>query len=135
MSSVHSIEMESERNGWLGPLHSLVIPEIVTPVQWQLLHRNLDRSPEKRLLLAILEDAINCWRQPDGPSGRKARLKAEAEKWFFSADDSLFGFKSVCEHLELNPAYFRARLRRSSALPLGRCRRSHSGRKASVSTI
>ena len=135
MSNQHSIEMESERNGWLGPLHSVAVPDLVTPGQWQILHRNLDRSPEKRLLLAILEDAINCWLQ-DGLTGRKARLRGEAEQWLFGADDGLFGFRSVCEHLEIDPAYFRGRLRRSQgqAAPR-RCRRSHSGRRASVSAI
>jgi len=133
MNNQHSIEMESERNGWLGPLHSVAIPDLVTPAQWQILNRNLDRSPEKRLLLAILEDAINCWLQ-DGLTGRKARVKAEATEWLFSDNDALFGFKSVCEHLEIDPAYFRARLRQSAAAPR-RCRRSHSGRKASVSAI
>ena len=74
---------------------------------------NLQRTtfwePEKRLMLAILRDAITCCQDNlFTRSIKKKRLLEETEKWIATVDgDWIFSFDSVCEALGLNPAYVR----------------------------
>lgn len=66
-------------------------------------------SSEKRLMLAVLENAVDCYRKycfAEDAQGRQ--LFEEAEEWLLSTDRrSLFAFENVCEALELNPEYLR----------------------------
>lgn len=66
-------------------------------------------EPEKRLMLAILEDAVQCFQDNIlAYSGRKKRLFEEAEEWILEEDsDWIFSFESVCEVLGLDPRYVR----------------------------
>jgi hypothetical protein len=63
-------------------------------------------------MYAVLEDAFFCFQkqfETDGQVNRQARL---AEEWFFSDDFQwLFSFVSICEALELEPAYIRKKLK------------------------
>ena len=74
---------------------------------------NLQRAtfwePEKRLMLAILRDAITCWQDNlYARNVKKKRLLHETEEWITTVDDDwVFSFDSVCETLGLNPAYVR----------------------------
>ena len=68
-----------------------------------LLKTNI-REGEKRLMLALLENAIEDF-QKYALANDKARkeLFQEAEDWFFATDnDSLFSFENICEYLQLN---------------------------------
>lgn len=69
-------------------------------------------QPERKLMFAVLEDAIRClsytgysksnmYQNPD-------RLAQEAREWIEN-DDTLwpFAFLSICEALNLNPDYLR----------------------------
>jgi|GEM_PF-4120183 len=68
------------------------------------------QEPELRLMSAVLKDALEHYaRSPHGP-GRKAALAREARAWVRDDSDSLFGFRSVCEHLEIDAAALRAAL-------------------------
>lgn len=71
-------------------------------------------EPEKRLMLAILEDGIHCYRDNLNASrGKKKRDFDEAAAWIVDADgDWVFSFESVCDSLGLNPAYLRQGLLR-----------------------
>src|SRR5919198_910671 len=73
-------------------------------------------QPEKRLQLAVLEDAILTFERTvgvDGPGPRR-RLLVEVDAWFASdATDSPFAFVTTCHTLNLDPSYIRAGLRRS----------------------
>jgi len=127
-------------DGWLAELRGVAIPEMLTPHQWGDLHRSVERSPERRLLLAVLEDGLMCWMRviDEGPwagKSRRYRLCAEAEAWIFDDDDGPFSFTMVCEHLELDAAYMRDSLRRwqREQRPAPRRIRHHSGRMARVS--
>lgn len=63
--------------------------------------------PETALMYAVLEDAFFCFQ---GEIKQHAR---QAKEWFFSDDsNSLFSFVSICEVLEVEPEYFRKRLKR-----------------------
>ena len=62
---------------------------------------------------AVLKEALLCFQKGlVHPRRRVQRLAREAEKWFFSDDDSWpFSFVSICAVLGLEPAYLRQGLR------------------------
>jgi hypothetical protein len=63
-------------------------------------------EPEKRLMLAILEDAIHCFQDNcSAKQGKKKRLFENAKGWLFASDDWVFGFQNICSVLGLNPEY------------------------------
>ena len=70
------------------------------------------RSPEQRLMVAVLEDAMRELARPGGEwFGARARRRAEIVAWFASDDVAWpFSFVNVCEALDLDVARFRTRL-------------------------
>jgi hypothetical protein len=72
------------------------------------------RSPETRLLLAVLADAVDAFQKNAFASSRKSRrLFVEAEEWFASdAADSPLAFVTICHALGLDVSYLRSGLRR-----------------------
>ena len=80
----------------------------------------LDRLPvsgapygERRLLIAILQDAIYCYqRYAFATKWPARRLFRQAERWFNQADVGIVSFEYVCEVLDLDPDYIRRGLRR-----------------------
>lgn len=90
-------------------------PETILPSQFfDRLRIDASLQPEKRLMLAVLEDAVGTFQKYVTYSTRRGqRLFAEAEDWFVaSASDWPFGFQNICEALGLEPGYIRAGLRR-----------------------
>ena len=71
-------------------------------------------QPEKRLMLAVLEGAVSDFQKyATATSGRGRRLFAEANAWLGSSGtDRLLDFESICQVLELDPAFIRAGLQR-----------------------
>lgn len=68
-------------------------------------------QPEKRLMIAVLEDAILCLSYFSSEDACNRRLAQEATEWFMSKEiNLLFAFVPICEVLNLNPDYVRARL-------------------------
>ena len=70
--------------------------------------------PIKRLMLAVLEDAMRCY-QTYAASRNSAhrRLFIEAERWLMARNaDGVFSFENVCETLAIEPGSLRAGLRR-----------------------
>ena len=91
-------------------------PEIVLPGQLDDGRSGSARlQPEKRLQLAVLEDAIlTLERTVGGAAPRARRLRAEVDAWFASdATDWPFAFVTICHTLNLDPDYIRRGLRRS----------------------
>ena len=88
-------------------------PETILPSQF-FDHVQIDASlqPEKRLMLAVLEDAVGTFQKYVTATGRRGqRLFAEAEEWFASdATEWPFGFQNVCQALGIEPSYLRAGL-------------------------
>jgi hypothetical protein len=65
-------------------------------------------EPEKRLLLAVLEDAIDCFRENHSARcGKSKQLFDEAQDWILDASDWVFGFENICGALGFNPEYMR----------------------------
>jgi len=73
------------------------------PLQW---------SPELSLMLAILEDAIACYRKTlKRPRQNPDILARQAEFWVRLDDwDSPFSFNNICEALRLEPVATRERI-------------------------
>ena len=94
---------------------SLFEPDTLLSAQYfDSLRRKAILEPEKRLVLAVLEDAINCFQDNVlAESGKAKKLFDEAEEWVLDeGGDWIFSFRSVCEHLGFNPDYVRRGLLR-----------------------
>src|SRR5207249_5672272 len=103
--------------GLMNPLPALVDqrqselePEIVLPSQLgdgPIATARL--QPEKRLQLAVLQDAVLTFHRLAGVERTRARrLFAEVDAWFGSDDASgPFTFVSVCDSLNFDPDYIR----------------------------
>jgi hypothetical protein len=91
---------------------SLFEPDELLSAQYFEKRRKTLLEPEKRLMLAILEDAINCYQDHLLARRSKARrLFTEAEEWVLEkGSDWIFSFKNICETLGFNPEYVRHRL-------------------------
>lgn len=98
-----------------GRLPRLIEPEILLPSQFYDRFRGHGiLEGERRLMVAILEDAVACYQKYAGatkPRGR--RLFQEAAQWFLEEEPSwVFSFESICTVLSINPEYFRNSLER-----------------------
>jgi hypothetical protein len=71
-------------------------------------------TPERRLLAALLRDAIDCYlRDCHAKNRHRKRSFREAEEWFFgSGGDGIFSLESVCGILNIDPGYVRRSLLR-----------------------
>ena len=114
---------------------SLFEPDMLLSAQYmENLRRKTSIEPEKKLMLAVLEDAINCFQaNVMAERGRRKRLFDETLDWFLDrGDDWLFSFESVCEILRLNPDYVRRGLLRWKDKKLARPAAYSSGKKMMV---
>jgi hypothetical protein len=87
----------------------------------------LVNGPERRLMSAVLEDAIHSFQK--SAAARTAMDKAifaEEEEWLFGADeDGAFSFESICDALGLDADYLRSGLRRWIEKKTGKQARPH----------
>ena len=83
-------------------------PETLLPEQLDLPGRQPPQG-ERLLLLAVLEDAIDCYRRCRRSRDPAMRLLFdETRAWVESRDhDTLFSFESLCEALDIDPDYVR----------------------------
>jgi hypothetical protein len=101
---------------------SLFEPDTLLSAQYFENLRSKTLVPERRLTLAVLEDAVNCFQaNVMAQSGRRKKLFKETEDWIMApGDDWIFSFVSVCEILRLNPEYVRQGLLRWKEKKLAR---------------
>lgn len=92
-------------------LARLMIPDLLTPEQYYGGVRTQDPATEaiKRLMLAVLEDALNCLQiSANDRRPVERRAMTEAERWIFEPGlRGPFSFESVCETLGIQPDYLR----------------------------
>jgi hypothetical protein len=108
------------------PAGSLMQPDFVLPEQYFAAPRPPSLSPERRLMLAVLEEAVLTvlkYRHDHGAQGR--RVLRDAEHWIEERDASWpFSFESICAALYLNADYVRrgllALIRRPTEVAAGR---------------
>jgi len=88
-------------------------PETILPSQFfDRVQIDASLQPEKRLMLAVLEDAVGTFQKYVTAANRRGqRLFSEAEEWFAGeATEWPFGFENICEALGLEAEYLRAGL-------------------------
>jgi hypothetical protein len=76
--------------------------------------------PERRLMLAILTDAIECFQKySDAKSSRQRTLSADARAWLMTRNERYdretrkqFSFEYICDVLDLDAGAVRDRLQR-----------------------
>lgn len=119
--------------------------ELVLPVQWFAGLKGQNQTPERRLLLAVMEDTITIYLgrkitsvgtnhcSPESKTARQLRAAAEAEIWLFEdGGQGPFSFTAICEVFDVEPSWLRKGLRawkakqEANALPLFPFRHSHS---------
>ena len=78
------------------------------------LRRKTPLKPEKKLMLAILEDAVWCFQHNVwARNGKGKKLFDEAQEWILDKSrDWVFSFESICEVLGFTPRYVRQGLLR-----------------------
>jgi hypothetical protein len=83
--------------------------EAVLPVQFHAARRRATIEPVRRLMLAMLVDAVRCFQSNSEASlPAKRREFAEAQSWICSDDDDVFfSFTAVCDALEIDPKALR----------------------------
>jgi hypothetical protein len=102
---------------------SLFQPDSLLPSQFfAALKQKAQACGERRLMVAILEDAIDCFQKYVRAADHRSRhLCAEAEKWFMSDDDRWpFSFVNICYTLDLHPGFLRRGLLEWKAQQLAR---------------
>lgn len=95
-------------------IFSLFQPDVLIPSQYLANTKSKTyREPEKKLMLAVLEDALWCFQNGliSRNNKRKRGLYSEAEEWIMEeSGDRLFSFNEICGLLGLEPRYLRKRL-------------------------
>jgi hypothetical protein len=106
-------------------------PDTLLPSQYfDRIRRRARYDAEHRLMIAVLEDAIDVYRKQIGARDpRNQQLFREAEDWIEDRDRTwLFSFENICDVLDLDAEYLRRGLhtckeranadRRGQVLPL-----------------
>lgn len=97
---------------------TLFQPDSLLPAQFfAALKQKAQANGERRLMVAILVDAVECFQKHLGAAdGRGRQLCTEAERWFLSDDSSWpFSFVNICEALDIHPPFLRRGLLRWKA--------------------
>ncbi|MFT4570312.1 MAG: hypothetical protein ACI8TX_000899 [Hyphomicrobiaceae bacterium] len=96
------------------PAATMVAPDTMTPFQfYDRILAEASLVPEKRLMLAVLEDAIAAFQrayvQPKDATETKTEVtENDVELWLESRDASWpFSFESICEALDMEAEYLR----------------------------
>ncbi len=101
-------------SGSYDRLAGLFEPDVLLPAQYFAAFRRSGGFERERLLmLAVLEDAIDCFQKyahAHDPRGRQ--IFEESQAWVHSDDRSwLFSFENICDTLEIDAEYVRRGLR------------------------
>ena len=103
-------------------LAGLFQPDTLLPSQFfDRVRRRTEHDGERRLMIAVLEDAVDVYRKQVGnrdPRGQQ--LFREAEEWIEDADRTwLFSFQNICDVLDIDADYLRRGLHAVKARALG----------------
>ena len=96
-------------------LPGLFEPDTLLPIQYfEAMRKKHLLEGEKRLILSVLEDAVECFMKCiDSPTNKGQRLFRDADEWISLEDKHwVFSFDNVCDMLDINPDYMRRGLKR-----------------------
>jgi hypothetical protein len=93
-------------------------PDAILPDQFYTMFKNSQyREPERRLMVAILEDAVSCLSADLSECNfRQRKQYEEARHWVTTDEDGdwIFSFRNICEVLGMDPSYLRRGLIRQT---------------------
>jgi hypothetical protein len=95
-------------------LPGLFEPDTLLPIQYfEAMRKKHLLEGEKRLILSVLEDAVECFMKCiDASSNKGQRLFRDADEWIALEDKHwVFSFDNVCDMLDINPEYMRRGLK------------------------
>jgi len=100
-----------------SPSSYILQPDVALPAQYFRASR-IQAQGEQRLLLAVLEDAIVCFRKNAFARDRRGqRLFRETREWMMSQDRQAFSFEYVCDVLGIEPQAVRRSLESWRSMP------------------
>src|SRR5262249_52443848 len=109
------MDMQKQLDSWVEEGVPYLIQDDVTCAhQYFEIHCSRNRlEPEKRLMLAVLQNALFCFqRYFCARDGRHRKSFWEAWQWFNEeGSDSIFAFENICEVLGLDASYVRRGLK------------------------
>ncbi len=90
----------------------VLAPDTVLPSQFA--RPGVPQTGERRLMVAVLEDALHCFQKyVDAVDPKHRELFQDAEVWINSDNPTwFFSFPNVCDTLDLDPDYVREGLRK-----------------------
>jgi hypothetical protein len=103
-------------------IESLFQPDTIAPAEYyDGFKRKTPLEPERELVLAILEDAVLCFKKYlRSTKEKERRLFVDAEDWLFGDDrEWALSFLNVCDLLGLEPGYLRKGLSQWKLKSLG----------------
>jgi hypothetical protein len=109
------IETDAKNHDYEERAAPLVQPDALLAAQYlDTFRRKVQIQPERRLLIAVLEDAIFCFQKYISSRERRGEtLFREAEDWIQDENrDYIFSFQNICEALGLDASYLRTGLLR-----------------------
>jgi hypothetical protein len=104
-------------------VHSLFQPDVLISAQYLATTQSkTQREPERRLMLAVLEDAVWCFQNGLAAKDKRKRgLSQDAETWLMEDGGGwLFSFNEICEMLGIEPNNVRKHLLRWKEQSSGR---------------
>jgi len=104
------VEIADRIQEYLG---SQVEPDTLLPVQYnEIMRRRSVLEGEQKLMLAVLEDAVDCYlKNMNAKSRRRRLLFYEVQNWMSARNRvGLFSYHTLCESLGIDPKALRAAL-------------------------
>ena len=82
---------------------------LITELVGAARRRRTALSGEKRLMLAVVENALDCYQKYIVATDRIGRaLFKDAAEWMAStSNEDVYSFENISETLDINPSYFR----------------------------
>jgi hypothetical protein len=106
-------------------------PDTLMPSQYfDRIRRRSQHDGERRLMIAVLEDAVDVYRKQAGARDPRGRgLFEDAEDWIEDTSKSwLYSFENICDVLDIDADYLRRGLHALKA-------RAVQGRRGQVFTL
>jgi hypothetical protein len=116
-------------------LPGLFEPDTLLPIQYfEAMRKKHLLEGEKRLILSVLEDAVECFMKCiDASTSKAQRLFRDADEWIALEDKQwVFSFDNVCDMLDINPDYMRRGLKQWKERKLENMRRIAEARAAAT---
>jgi hypothetical protein len=106
------VNLIAEKRNELPVQPGWILPEL----SFDALRERAGTLPERRLIIAVLEDAVMCYEKyMFARAAHDRRTFDQAESWFMrrgaSSDDESFSFEFICDALGLDPDGIRGQLR------------------------